>query len=103
MTNNDYFMDEPSDVELIRKRRLKEKELDEAFRDVLRTGAGIEVLRWILEASGVMGAFPSLDSGKLAYFEGRRSLGLLILQKCGAYGVYDRLLAKPVTEERNNV
>lgn len=96
---------EPDDVAFDAKRRereLERKVLTDAFKSVACSAEGQVVLRWLISQTGVLATYPSLDASKMAFMEGRRSIGLLLLRECGAFGVYDKLLSKPVTEDSDN-
>jgi hypothetical protein len=61
------------------------------YQDVLRTRAGRAVVADILNASGVLAGVFDKDPGVMAYSEGRRSIGLHVIDRC-EYADYVKIM-----------
>ena len=77
-----------------RRATVREIRLDEAVRALAASPDGALVLRWIMDECGVVRAACPTDARLMLWQEGRRSVGMQILERCAAVGQAAMLFQK---------
>lgn len=74
------------------ERALRQARLEEVVRGLAKSPDGREFLRFIVHGAGVFRAVYPPSHAEAAFLEGRRSVGLTVLQICVNVGAGDALL-----------
>ncbi len=83
-------------------RALEQARLEDAVRGLVESPDGRTFLRWLIHGAGVFRAVYPQSHAEAAFQEGRRTVGLSVLQLCVNVGAGDKLLNNEMNDEVNH-
>lgn len=83
-------------------RALTQARLEDAVRSLAESRDGRTFLRWLIHGAGVFRAVYPQSHAEAAFQEGRRSVGLSVVQLCVNVGAGDILLDNEINGEVND-